>query len=308
MQFLFFCVLTFSAILAHSPAVAAEGNAIGSFRAALQAAHEDPGTPLSMQVQCTDDKGIRSMTLYPSGVVIWNRKRQARIGSGDRVALLHLLLNADFPSFKDRYGGKPEAEKTGAPIMVLCSIDVRAGGVAKSSYQDLNGARSEIFMSLAGSLLDRVEPLAAKGVGATSLADGLAKLASGDLAPEAFTLRLLHMPADDSSLGVILEVASGQSSRRDYRPGVKVGEPQSAALTKADFKVLLAAIHSADLLDLPHNLPATDIYQLNLRVLQHEYSVRARPTNQIPSTELDQALARLERFADRLIGSKGDKP
>ena len=304
MQFLFFSVLTFSAILANSPAVAAEGNATRSFMAALQAAHEDPGTPLSMQVQCTDDKGIRSMVLYPSGVVIWNHKRQARIGSGDRVALLHLLLNADFPSFKDHYGGKPEAEKTGAPIIVLCSIDVQANGVAKSSYQDLNGERSETFMTLAGSLLNRVEPLAAKGVGATSLADGLAKLASGDLAPEAFTLRLLHMPADDSRLGVILEVASGQFSRRDYRPGVKVGEPRYAALTKSNFKVLLAAIHSADLLNLPKNLPAADIYQLNVRVLQHEHSVRARPNNQVPSTELNQASARLERLADKLIGRK----
>jgi hypothetical protein len=257
-----------------------------------------------MQIQCTDEKGIRSLRLYPNGVVIWDNERQAQAAPEDRKALLQLLVEADFASFKNHYGGKKIDEKSGAPIIVLCSIDVQVAGFDKSSFQDVNGERSKAFMALAALLLDRVEPLAAGGVSAQSLDDGLARLAAGELAYEAFTLRLMHMPADVSELGTIMTVESGQLSRQDYRPGVKVGEPEITKLQKQSFNRLLSAIDAANMPDMLANLPATDIYQLKIGVLQHEQKVRARPSSQASSLEIDQASARLILLADAIISLK----
>jgi len=294
------------ALLGPVNAWAAAETAIQSFSSALQAGIEDPTLAFSMQIQCTDEKGIRSLRLYPNGVVIWNNERQARTGPEDRGALLQLLVEAGFASFKDHYGGKKIDEKSGAPIIVLCSIDVQAGGFDKSSFQDVNGERSKAFMALAASLLDRVEPLTAGGTGAQSFDDGLAKLAAGDLAPEAFTLRLMYMPADVSTPGTILNVESGQLSRQEYRPGVKVGEPRMTKLQRQSFEQLLSAISAAHISDMPANLSTPDTYQLKIGVLQHQQAVRARAraTSQAASSETSQATARLILLADTIIGLK----
>lgn len=279
-----------------------KGEQHSAFHSALVMAAANPSVPLSMEIHCTDDKGIRSMRLYPGGVVIWNREKQARIGTGDRDALLQLLINAGFASFDDHYGGKGAGEKTDAPIIVLCSIDVAAGEAEKSSYQDANGERSEAFMSLAGKLLDRVEPVAAGGVTASSLDDGLARLANGELAAEAFSLRLLHMPADPARMGMIVTVASGRVSRHEYRPGVAVGEIQTSTLTPAYFGRLLEAIAAAGFSDLPAHLPARDTYQLSIGVLQHQHAVRARAGQWELTGDQARDADRLSKLAQSITG------
>ena len=290
--------LTLMAGLLCGPFSVAQDGSNPAFEAALQALLQDPQIPLSLQVHCTDEHGIRSMSLYPGGVVIWNQERQARIGTAERGALAQSLLDAGFASFADHYGGTPGAARAGAPVIVLCSIDARAGGVAKSSYQDVNGERSQAFMALAGSLLDQVAPLAAHGVRAESLDDGLAKLRSGQLAPEALTLRLMHLPTETEKMGSIVDLSGTQLSRRNYRPGVQIGEPQLFVMSPTDMESLLAALMAAELTSLPAHPPAPDLYQLNVQVLQYRHSVRARPA--AGKTEFSQQTA-----SDRLIQLTG---
>ena len=203
--------------------------------------------------------------------------------------------------FEERYGGRPVSEGTGAPVMVLCRIAVAAGGVAKSSFQDVNGERSEAFMALAAHLLDRVEALGAKGVTADSLADGLDRLAAGTLAPEALRLHLMRLPADEAEKGVILLVAGGALGRRDYRPGVELGELRSEALSQETLQSLLAALAAAGLPELPARLPAPDVYRLQVRLLQHEVSVEARPVGVPAPPAPGSDSERLVRLADALL-------
>jgi len=299
-------VLTFWSILNPLLLLAVESPDPALFSAALSAAANDDQTPFSMQVHCTDDKGIRSLILHSNGVVIWNGERQARLGPEDRTALLQLLLNAEFPAFSAQYGGKPVSGNTGAadseaPIIVLCSIDVQADQMEKSTYQDVNGERSDPFMSLAASLLDHVEPLGEKGAGAISFADGLDKLNSGKLAPEALTIRILHMPEDEAVMGMIIDVSSGRYSRREYRPGVRVGEPQTTIMTSKLLETILSALSSADVKSLPANLTTADTYQMKVWLLQHELSVRARPAGARIGAEPGSASARLEKLAHTLV-------
>jgi hypothetical protein len=272
-----------------------------AFEAVLRSALRDSAVSLSLEVECTDERGPRSLTLYPSGVLIWGGQRQARIGAAERTALLQDLLEAEFAGFEARYGGRPVTEETGAPVMVLCRIAVAAGGVAKSSFQDVNGERSAPFMALAAQLLDRVEALGAEGVTADSLADGLDQLAAGTLAPEALRLHLMRLPADEAEMGVILLVAGAAIGRRDYRPGVELGELRSEALSQETLQSLLAALAAARLPGLPARLPAPDVYRLEVRVLQHAVSVEARPMGVPAPPAPGSDSERLVRLAEALL-------
>lgn len=236
------------------------------------------------------------MKLYDSGVLIWNNETQSRVTIEQRSALLQRLLGAGFPAFNNHYGGKKTSTATGAPVIVLCSIAVQANGLEKSSYQDANGERSEVFMGLASELLDQAGLLASGGVTAASLTDGLDMLSSGELAVEALSLHLLHMPADESRPGTLISIESGRMDRRAYRPGVQVGEKQSVILGGASLQAFLAATLQADLPSMPASLPAEDVYQLKVQVLNHRISVRARPQTQAASASEERASARLSRY------------
>lgn len=302
MRLFLFTVLALVVALLHPTATLSAGDAAQAFSAALHAAKDNPGVPLTLQVQCTDDSGVRSMAVYPGGALIWGRERQARLDNEARVAVLNLLLNAYFADFDDSYGGKRINGKTNAPVRVLCSIQVQAGEARKHSYQDAYGERSEAFMQLASALLDRVEPLAANGVTAGSLDDGLDKLADGTLAPEALMLHLLYMPADTTRLGTILDIESAQISRRDYRPGIMVGKPETVALSKTALDSLLAAMREARFPEMPGDLVTDDVYQLKINILQHQHSVRSRPDGSTSAPGKTQAAARLSDLAEKIVG------
>lgn len=272
------------------------------FAAALEAAARDAGRPLAIDVQCAEDSGRRSFRLYPSGVLVWNGHSQARIGVEERAGLLNALRDAGFAQFDSRYGGVAKgAAAEAAPIMVLCRIDVTVGNARKSSYQDVNGERSERFMALAGALLDQVAPLGEAGITADSLERGVEQLAAGELAPEVLRLQLMRLPADRSVAGTILEVDDAILRRRDYHPGVQLGDPASRPLTSTDLQVLTGALERADLSSLPDNLIAKESYQLRLEILQHQRVIRVRPLGQVSEADTQSETARFLRLAEALL-------
>lgn len=270
------------------------------FAGALRAGAQDAAVPLTVEVECTEETGPRTMKLFPSGVLIWNGERQARLSPGTREALLKALLEAGFADFEDRYGGVPSGDLGEPPVLVLCRIEVGVGGARKMSYQDVNGERSQLFLGLAAALLDLAEPAGRAGRTADSLADGIARLASGELAPEALTLRLMVLPADDVVAGAILDIAGGELRRRAYRPGVEVGEPQVSRLAPATLRQLTGALAAADPATLPARLPAADRYHLHVQVLQHAKSVRAAPSAS-PSVAPGPDTQRLLRLSEALL-------
>jgi hypothetical protein len=272
-----------------------------NFEAALLSAAVDPAVEFSLEVRCTDRKGPRLMTLYPSGVMIWNGRRQARLDEQHRKGLARALVDAGFAGFEHHYGGKPAVLKTGAPLSILCSIGVTAAGEEKYSYQDLNGERSSVFMSLASTLLDQVEKPGEMGVSAESLADGLDKLSDGRLAPEAFEMLLLRLSDQNPKSGVIMEAKGGRLSRQPYRPGDEIGEKQTRALTQAWVIEAIDAVRAADLLSMPSAMPANNRYRLELSVLENRVSVQARPSSFDFSADTVRAGQRLESLAETLL-------
>ena len=279
------------------PAAAAE-----SLTAALTAARADAGIPLNLRVDCAEGASRRSLDVIRGDVAVWGNERQVRLAAKDRGALIELLIEADFEHFAPRYGERPKADKQEAPLKVSCRIHVALRGVEKSSVQLLDGEPSERLLGLARQLLDRIEPLAAGGVTAATLEDGLAKLADGALAAEIVELRLVTIPdAGNAKPGAILRIEGGQVSRQDYAPGTAIGAVRTEDLTECQLRDVISALYDARFWELPVNLRADTLTELEVRVLSQRKTVIARPSFKAAPPPQQAALA-------ELLGQLADLP
>jgi hypothetical protein len=225
---------------------------------------------------------------------VWGNERQVRLADKDRAALIDMLLDADFAHFAPRYGEKPKADKQAAPLKVSCRIHVAVQGAEKTSIQLLDGEPSEQLLGLARQLLDHVEPLAASGAMATTLEDGLRQLADGALAAELLDLRLVTIPdAGDDAAGAIVRIERGQISRQAYEPGKAVGAVQTQDLAQCQLREVISALHDTRLWELPINMYADAVTELEVRVLSQRKTVIARPTFKRASVKQQQAFAGL---------------
>ena len=263
-------------IMQNGSAPAATSEALSS---ALASARADSSIPFHLRVDCTDQDSRRSLEVIRGKVAVWGNDRQVRLSGNHRDALIDLLLNADFANFAPRYGETPKADKQEAPLRVSCRIHIALQGVEKSSVQHMDGEQSEQLLSLARQLLDRLEPLAADGVTAATLEDGLTKLAGGVLAAELLDLRLVMIPdAGAAKPGAIVRIKSGQISTQDYAPGTAVGPVSTQDLKPCQLQDVISSLHDARLWELPINVYAETIAELEVRVLSQRKTVIARPT------------------------------
>jgi hypothetical protein len=274
---------------------------------ALAAARDGVVDGFRLRVDSSTDDGFRSVQVFDSGAGIWNGRVQIRLTPEVRTAVLDALLASGFAGFEPRYGGKPRPEGEAA-LRVIRRVVVEVGEVSKSSVQLADGARFEKLELLAESLLDLVAPLAAQGVTADSLADGLDKLAAGVLAPETLTLRFVELPPSDADqVGSILRVEDGAVTRRAYAPGKTLGEAESIDLSDEAFVAMVRAVSSARPASLPVNLWAPSYRELEVQVLQHRHAVIARPFSRLSPDDDAAARERFEELVATLQGL-GEEP
>lgn len=272
--------------------------------AAIESARDgDRGFDLS--AHCSDDERNRGLELFPGGVAIWNGRLQLTLPAPVRSALLDTLLDRGFAAMAPSYGGKrppqPEPPDEGAaPMRVHCRITFAGGGVEKTSTQQTQGDQSAELIGLVNAVLDRVEPLAEEsGLGADDLADGLAKLVHGALAPETFSLRWVRLPAAGTdATGSIVRVDRSTLTRRAYAPKRELGEPLSAELAADRFAALVEGIRRADLASMPANLWSEDQIELEVRVLDRGVTLLARPFARLKEKKGGDAQKRF----DALVG------
>jgi hypothetical protein len=283
-------------VLAADPTPAAVTQAITAAR--------DTGTPFHLQVHSTGAHGFRSLDALPSGVAIWKNTLQVSLPPAVRTALLGTLLDGGFPALAPSYGGKPEAED--AALRVSRRVALELDGLRHSSVQLADGEQSKQLERLAEALLDLVAPLAADGVGAADLPDGLAKVATGTLATQVLRLRFVDLPpAGGASTGSILRLEDGVLSRQEYAPGRAVGEPHPVPLDHEGLEILVAALRAARLEELPVNLWADGQVELEVGVLQHRKTVVARPFSRLDPEARGEAQQRFESLlvALRALGA-----
>ncbi len=116
-----------------------------------------PESPYFLQVNCTDQKGIRSFELFPVAPRSGNRRSQIMLPPSARSNLLETLADRNFTGFESRYGGREQPAKSAAPARVTCRIRIEIQNLEKSSVQMTGGEQSAQLLNLAAELLDHAE-------------------------------------------------------------------------------------------------------------------------------------------------------
>lgn len=274
---------------ASSPAPAARVEAAGNreageLRRALAEAIRHPGSwsALRLAVECESEGGMRSLEVYGNGVAVWAGRRQFDLPLSEVAHLLSLLEDADFLGMEERYGGKRAADgalEEGSATMVTCRARLDLDGMKKETIQLFKGEQSAAFKRLADALLDDCEERGEAGVTAADLADGLEKVAAGELAPEVLSVVLHRRPdkrAEAGAQGFLLRISGLAATTRPFDPAAGYGDPLELELDPAELAELARALADGAPESFPANLWAEHYTDLSIRVLDRHKSVQAR--------------------------------
>jgi hypothetical protein len=261
---------------------------------------------LQVSVDCREGSRLRSLQVFGNGVAIHDERTQFHVSPPQIAAILRAILEARFPELEESYG---EAEHD-AVTMMICRVEVAIDGTRKQVVQLAEGGQSAELARLAHDLLALCEPTAHTGVGASTLRDGLEKLARGELAPESWTVSLQRRAEaageDDDRPGFRLSISASEATSRDWA-GADSGEPRALALGPQEVRALAAELAARDPAAWPVNLWASDYVDLSVRVLNHEKSVQARQfaglnpaAHSAARRQLEEVLGLLEQLHRRV--------
>ncbi len=252
-----------------------------------------------------------SIRLFGRGLLICDGKEQRTVSRDVVLSVLKDLRDGRFAVMEDHYGSegeeeegereerKPEEQKPNEGPALKGAVEVRLGAAAKTVQQYAVGDQSPELDALARKLLSVCRDSGPKGVGASSLDDGLRKLASGALAPETFAL-ILHLRSEsragDAGESFILEVQGRRATDRPMPAGQKPPAPRSLLLPAGDFTSLVRLLADQHIAEIPVNVYADRYTDLRVTVLDRERSILARKfLNTTPQThgEKQQAFDRV---------------
>ncbi len=259
---------------------------------------------LRVDAECQDeDFRLQAVKLFGTGVGIWNGERQFAVPRERLLGVLEALRRAGFGSMRESHGGKEDPGK-GMALELICRVRVVLDGVEKQSYQLSKGRQSAELRELAEQILAVGEDLGPSGVAASSLEEGLDKVARGELAPETLTLQLQRQPEDPRSTegGWILRIEEGKAQLSLSSPETGWTDPRQVRLAREDLAGLARDLLEARLEELPANLYSSWYQDLEIRVLNHKRSLQARRFAGVtPETHGEKQ----ERF-DRLVAALED--
>jgi hypothetical protein len=284
---------------------------------ALDRALAEGWRELHIETECGTEAGFRTAEIYGSGVAVWDRKTQVQLGRAEVRALLETFRETDFPNMRETYGGRrdPVVQEKQSP-RATCRVALRLDGLLKHVAQLQHGRQSEELRRLASRILEKCEGAAGSGRAASSLADGLAKVAAGELAPETFHA-LVHrkVTRNDSdkreSDTWLLRVDGRQASMRRQLPEKGYAEAIVLELSLEDVTSLAQLLRETRVDDLPVNLYAEHYTELVVSVLNWRQALQARrfagmtpTTHGAKQKQFDQIFAKL-RDLERRVAAEG---
>lgn len=260
----------------------------------------DRGREFHLRVRCASDKGARRLQLFPDGIAIWENRAELFVEAEERRELAGILLDKGFTDLEAEYGGKIKATRQQAPLRVSCLVEFDVNGVRKRSQQYVDGFQSQALRELANALLDRVAPLVdARGTEASSLTDGLEKLATEQLSSHAFYLRLLELPADRRD-GSVMEIQGDSVSIRTYSQGSDVGDRETFDIQRSGTERIAKVLHRSGIESMPVNLWAQGLVELEVRILGHRKTTIARDFMRMTPDGPGEAQKRFNRLISEL--------
>jgi hypothetical protein len=255
-------------------------------------------TDLRLDTECRTEEGLRSATVYGSGMGVWNRAQQLTMKRQDVLALLREIAAAGFPRMRETYG------EAGDETELICRIRLDLDGASKQVHQLSTGPQSRELKRLAERILEKAEEAGRAGPKVSSLTEALEKIAGGGLAPELLTISVLRQreaPGATDGWTLLLEGRNLALSRQG--PGAE--EPRTVRLASAEVAALAGQLAAIRLEELPANLWAAEYTDLEIRVLDQRRSLQARQfAGMTPAThgELQQ---RFDRLWEVIAGLRG---
>ena len=266
----------------------------------LKKARKDEAVRSSIliEVEGNLDTDLHRLNIYGRGVGIWNGESQFNLKSKEVVSAVDLLLRAKFYDMPDRFAYEEADDERPMPVKMMRAIKVTVGGLSKTVIQDDKGPLSKPFAKLTADLVALCRIPAESALTASSLEDGLRKVADGVLAPETLMVAVnapeLRSLKSQKGQGWQLAVQHSKlilhSITLDH--GVKkVGEQ---TLEAAEVERLANKLLDSDAPDLPSNLNTAGYTQLTVAVLDQKVRTMARVYAGPPK---DDAKAAMESFS-----------
>ena len=279
--------------------------------AALRRALEGSFRSLEIQAECLTEAGFHSVSLSGEGILVWNRTTQSVVPEGAVRAQLESFRDLRFTALQDRYGGKGDPGGVAQPPRILCRVRLDIDGIEKEVLQFQGGRQSEELRRLAERTFDLARPYGEKGVEARDLADGLSKISTGELRPEALVVTVQRRQGSE---GWLLRI-EGLTARLQPLPYGGPEEPLSLKLEASELRELSRRLAEHRVSELPGNLYAEQYTDVAVSVLGREKRVQARAFGRLTPTSLgeqqvrfDAILADLLELRDRLVAASSTKP
>ncbi len=224
--------------------------------------------------------GSRMLVLFGDGVGIWNGAKQFKVSSADVRTYLKWIDKAGFcawPEKAARIGKEKEREVDVDALQADRSISLTIGRVSKTVTHVRKTPEAAPFNDLVARLLDACEKPGASGLGADSLADGLAKVRDGVLAPQALriTLNTPQQAASDPE-GWLLRVWGLNVEAERNTKAAGYGDRRDLKLSQQEFRDLVTMVIAADPTALPGNIVAPGYTDLRVAVLDRTRAIQAR--------------------------------
>ena len=246
--------------------------------------------------ECRREGYWQELWIFGNGVAIWNQDTQKTLEPDQIRQVLSALHAGGFATMAETYGGKhTTGPPTQAGVSVRCSLNLELEGREHRTAQLVEGYQHEPLQTLA----DKIYAIAqdpSPGVQAQNLADGLAKIARGDLALEALTFIAHRKPElGTAGDGWLLQLVKGGLTVRPYRSDSGYGDTIHPEITPERVRELARRLHENGIGQLPINLWSSDYREIKVRVLKHETSAVARPFGGLTEPVPENAAAQ-ERF------------
>lgn len=245
------------------------------------------------------EEGSTSARVWGSGVGVWEDRTQFRLSGDEVVSLLKILSAARVGAMKPPNSKAPAAQAPRSPLRVVGTLTVVVGSESTTLSQLTRGEQSEPLRELILAILSFCEKAAKTGVTASSMQDGLSKLAAGTLAPETFEA-VVQRRADskDPSAGQswLLRINGLRITDRLMPKGQAPPPARTLTLPREDFLRLVRLLEANDPAALPGNVYAPAYTDMSIEVLGRDRMIPARAyLNVTPEThgEKQQAFDRL---------------
>jgi hypothetical protein len=274
----------------------------------------------------TDDRKDQHVVIYGNGTALWNNSVQFRV---DAATIRQMLASFDAAAFETIPPRSPKGK------LLRRRAAIRAGAYEHEAWDtweqelarqneretirrsnerkgivDPELEKEPALTTLVDSIITRVLPLVETGAGAESLADGLKKIASGQLAPEALTLTMLVKPEPgrgETSGGFLLKIDGGSANWSDFQ-GEQGGftDARKIKLSAARLREIAARLATFDPGSMPINLYSPKYEEVTLSVLNRQQSIVARQFAGMTPTKHGEAQTRFDAMSSWLTSTAGE--